>query len=506
MHKYLRTLFVFSFLSVSFSCFAIDYVFTGNGDWTNPNNWKGGIVPPASLQAGSTITINGSTSTGTSCRPGIPGCTNYTDPFSACFGTITIAPGGSLSFNNYTQFSFHGTIIVDGTMNTSTTMEIYDGSNTYINGILNVESSFFGNQGTVTINNGGVINNKAIFTNTGSPVFQFPTIGRLIINAGGVFNNTAIASFQAGKLTNNGTVSNQAILSGNATITGNLTNDGTLAPGNSPGNYSVTGDYTATATAVHNWEVGGTGSSNYDQLNVSGNVYLNGTLNVSLINGFVPSAGNADLPIITGIVNGTFASANIPPQYELIYKSNSVALRPSSVLPVIFSNVDVKKDGNSVRVSWKIQTEVNVSHYEIEKSNNGKDFRKIGEVGAASLSQYRFSDVTSENKTFYRIKSVDKDGKFSYSIVITYSQGKSAVTMIVFPSLTKGVISIQHSSALASSKIVVSAIDGRMMKTIFPVPGTQKTSVDVSGLKGGVYVVRYYNGNSAVDCVKFIKQ
>ena len=179
MHKYLGTLFVFVLLFVSVSCFAIDYVFTGNGDWTNPNNWQGGIVPPYSLQAGNTITINGTTSTGTSCRPGIPGCTNYTDPFGACFGTITIAPGGSLSFNNYTQFSLHGTIIVNGTMNTFTTMEIYDGSNTYINGVLNVESSFFGNQGTVTINNGGVINNKAVFTNTGSPVFQFPIIGRL---------------------------------------------------------------------------------------------------------------------------------------------------------------------------------------------------------------------------------------------------------------------------------------------------------------------------------------
>lgn len=35
------------------------FSFTGNGNWSNPANWAGGIVPPATLPAGSTVIING---------------------------------------------------------------------------------------------------------------------------------------------------------------------------------------------------------------------------------------------------------------------------------------------------------------------------------------------------------------------------------------------------------------------------------------------------------------
>ncbi|MEO7313369.1 MAG: hypothetical protein ABIX01_23505 [Chitinophagaceae bacterium] len=38
----------------------VSYSFTGNGNWSNPVNWAGGIVPPATLPAGTSVVINGS--------------------------------------------------------------------------------------------------------------------------------------------------------------------------------------------------------------------------------------------------------------------------------------------------------------------------------------------------------------------------------------------------------------------------------------------------------------
>ena len=37
----------------------VSFSFTGNGNWSNPANWAGGIVPPSTLPSGSTVTING---------------------------------------------------------------------------------------------------------------------------------------------------------------------------------------------------------------------------------------------------------------------------------------------------------------------------------------------------------------------------------------------------------------------------------------------------------------
>jgi hypothetical protein len=367
---------------------------------------------------------------------------------------------------------------------------------------------FFGNQGLVTINSGGLIDNQlnATFSNTGTQNFTFPIIGRLVINSGGTFNNTGTAMLKAGNLTNNGTLDNQSILTGNATVTGNLTNSGTLAPGNSPGVYTIGGDYTATATAVHNFEVGGTASANYDRLNAGGNVYLDGTLNVSLISGFVPSASNPDLPIITGTINGTFATVNKPAQYLLIYNNNSVVLRVSSTLPVSFSHVDVKKEGTAAKLTWTIQTELNVLKYEVERSSNGNNYRKVGEVAATSLNQYTFTDDAPQDKNYYRIKSVDRDGKPGYSIVVSYSQGKSSVALRAFPSPANSELNIQHSTAAAASRLVITAVDGRTLQTIFPAGGVQKTTVNVSGLNKGMYLVRYFNGNELVGSVTFVKR
>jgi hypothetical protein len=319
--------------------------------------------------------------------------------------------------------------------------------------------------------------------------------------------NIPPAVIKLGSVTNNGgAIISSANLSGNGNITGSLENSGTLAPGNSPGVYTIGGDYTAAATAVHNFEVGGTASSNYDRLNAGGNVYLNGTLNVSLISGFVPSASNPDLPIITGTINGTFATVNKPNEYLLIYNSNSVVLRFSSTLPVSFSYVDVKKEGTAAKLTWNIQTELNVLKYEVERSSNGNNYLKIGEVAAASLNQYTFTDAAPQDKNYYRIKSVDRDGKYSYSIVVTYNQGKSSVSLRAFPSPVNSKLNIQHPSATAANRILINAMDGRTLQTIFPAGGVQKTTVDVSGLNKGMYLVRYSNGNELVGSLTFVKQ
>lgn len=86
---------------------------------------------------------------------------------------------------------------------------------------------------------------------------------------------------------------------------------GTIAPGHSPGclssgNLSLAGTYSA--------EIGGTTAcTQYDQLQVTGTVTVGGSLSTSLINGFIPAAGNVFTLITndgTDPVSGTFA--NLP--------------------------------------------------------------------------------------------------------------------------------------------------------------------------------------------------
>ena len=156
MRFFLRSVFITLSLIFTTSVFATDYVFTGNGDWNNPDNWVGGVIPPEELPEGSTITILGTTALGLPCAPNEE-CEG-SDPMWRNEGTIIISSGGALRLQNYTQFSHEGSIMVNGTLVNKTTLEVYEGSNIEVNGILRNES-WIGNQGLITINNGGFVEN-----------------------------------------------------------------------------------------------------------------------------------------------------------------------------------------------------------------------------------------------------------------------------------------------------------------------------------------------------------
>lgn len=304
-----------------------------------------------------------------------------------------------------------------------------------------------------------------------------------------------------------GDLINMGRISGTPTVEGSFLNSGTLASGNASGILAVKGNYAAQAMAVQNVKVAGTTSGSYNQLNVSGNVQLNGTLNVTLSNGFLPSGSDPDLRIITGTINGKFATVTIPTQYLLVYNSNSVVLRSLRALAVTFINVEVQREGSGARVFWNMQNEANVSYYEVEKSPNGRNFAKAGEVKAILLSRYSFLDSSPDPRTYYRIKSVGSDSKYSYSAVVTYNQGKSSVGLNVFPSPAMGLLQVQHTAARAGSRIVIVSMDGKAMQTIHPAGGTQVTVINVSALSTGTYLLRFDNGNAQPsETIKFVKR
>jgi hypothetical protein len=103
--------------------------------------------------------------------------------------------------------------------------------------------------------------------------------------------------------------------SGNGTISGNLANtSGTVAPGNSPGILTVDGDFTQGSAGTLALEIGGLiPGEEHDKLVVNGIATLDGTLDVTLINGFT-LAGDMlfDVLDFNSVVND-FSTFNLPP-------------------------------------------------------------------------------------------------------------------------------------------------------------------------------------------------
>jgi uncharacterized repeat protein (TIGR01451 family) len=182
------------------------------------------------------------------------------------------------------------------------------------------------NKGTITLqpNGPGNIPASKLTAATGT---TFVNTGTIQVNAG-----TANTSSIAGNFTNQGTLNiNGAtlVVTGNSFVNqsggtinayGTLnvsasafTNNGTLIDGNGAHLLNITGNYTQGAQGALNLEIGGTTAGTlFDQVAVTGQASLNGTLNLTLINGFSPVLNNAFKVLTYASATGSFATYNIP--------------------------------------------------------------------------------------------------------------------------------------------------------------------------------------------------
>lgn len=98
-------------------------------------------------------------------------------------------------------------------------------------------------------------------------------------------------------------IGENGVLKGSAQITGTLVNSGKVSPGNSPGTLTVVGDYAQ--SGLLDIEIAGLNSINFDHLDVSGNAYITGDIQISLLSGFTPTNGQTYRFLTAGNIEGT---------------------------------------------------------------------------------------------------------------------------------------------------------------------------------------------------------
>jgi len=134
--------------------------------------------------------------------------------------------------------------------------------------------------------------------------------GTLIINGGILRTPTMSIGLGTGKLIWYGGTINTFVIEFSIVNAG-----GTLSPGFSPGVTQVAGNYTQTSTGNLFMELEGTNAATpeFDQLHVSGNLTLDGTLEVVKLNTYEPALSNSfDILDWDGSLTGTFSTIKLP--------------------------------------------------------------------------------------------------------------------------------------------------------------------------------------------------
>jgi len=322
------------------------------------------------------------------------------------------------------------------------------------------------------------------------------------------------------------------ILSINAQGTESFTNS------NAPGNTYTSGNYTGDNGDTWTYNGARTPSSTYQITGNSLGFGSSGTRNISSNSGAGGvgdlsfsirsyfTGGNASNRTIEAFVNGvsqgsfTLTAMNMVENYTImgINITGNVVIQFVSTgsrqivmddvvwtaalipAPVELTSFTAIVNNKEVALDWNTASELNNSHFDIEYSTDGTNFRAIGEVAGHGTTQekqaYNYTHTTPSNgANYYRLKQVDFDGAFEYSEIRVVELERTG-KIVINPSAAIAEITVSLTEITGDNNVIgVYDMVGRtVMMSNFDGALNVKT-LDISNLQKGYYVVRVQAGN-----------
>ncbi len=215
-------------------------------------------------------------------------------------------------------------------------------------------------------------------------------------------------------------------------------------------------------------------------------------------------APNANLEGDGGSINGqAIIGGNFNQLGGFEFHNFSFAGGFDSPLPVTLVAFKAMREGGSVALSWITTAETNSSHFDIERSANGKNWQAIGTVASAGEStiskNYHFTDSSPvKGQNLYRLKMVDfpADGpgeSFAYSRIQSVTMdGISAIR--VYPNPAAETIMLDNLSDVKG--VMLTSQSGHQ---VYRSQSIDATGIDCRNMVSGKYVLTITRNNGSID-------
>lgn len=211
-------------------------------------------------------------------------------------------------------------------------------------------------------------------------------------------------------------------------------------------------------------------------------------------------------------VNTDAESANVN-RFEIIYVTNIAA----AILPVTFGSVKGFEVNNKIAIEWKVENEINIKKYEVERSSNGTDFNLVNSLKATGFKNHNnnYSSIDDQpfaGSSFYRIKSVDLDGTINFSAIVKVISGKMGQGAItIYPNPIQGnIVNLQFTNQVTGLyKLRLINNNGQVVylgNLLVNSPNNSQTFFTDTKLADGIYQLEIKNPDNRVQVKKAIVQ
>lgn len=169
-------------------------------------------------------------------------------------------------------------------------------------------------------------------------------------------------------------------------------------------------------------------------------------------------------------------------------------------LPVRFLNFTAAVQNNDNVLNWTM-AENTTGTFEVLHSLDGMNFETLGNVKSNNKDAYSFVQQQPSNVEFYKIAFIDPLGKTFYSSIQTVKRaGRSNMGIVLYPNPAKqNVINVNIMNAAANCQYQITDVLGREVKSgmiqISTNDSTTNVSINIDGLKDGIYNFKLTSGN-----------
>ncbi len=180
------------------------------------------------------------------------------------------------------------------------------------------------------------------------------------------------------------------------------------------------------------------------------------------------------------------------------YASKNTGTAPSGfvydmTLPVKFVSFYATSQNNNVLLSWATSEEKDNSHFEIEKSVDGREWKTVGVVfgnGTSSLlNKYSYTDKSAKSATnYYRIRQVDNNGTAVYSVKVI-SETKATSSVSIFASNGKNIV-VNMNDTRENMQVTVLNTNGQVVNRQTVSNASYQVTVPMNNVPSGLYIVQ----------------
>lgn len=179
-------------------------------------------------------------------------------------------------------------------------------------------------------------------------------------------------------------------------------------------------------------------------------------------------------------------------------------------LPLDFLSFDGTYEEGSIELFWSTTNEVDVSHFDIERSADGLTFNAIDKMKALNskltINDYFITDDRPiEGFNYYRLNQVDFDGASEFSKVIIVVAGDVENKIEVYPNPVEEYLNVQSQNSLNGATYFLYNLQGMKVRQGQWNNTTTLNRIDMLTLPTGIYQLMI-NTPLGVETIRILKK